>query len=148
MRRSRFLKNPGEPRWARLSPDGRWLAYAELVSNRSEVFIQGYPDAGLRRQVSVGGGVRPVWRRDGKELFFRIGNRVFGVSIDTTSGLQWGRPQLLFQFNGPAATADYDVAPDGRFLLIKPAAAEGAVRPLNVIVNWHNELVSQVPPGK
>ena len=143
-----LLKTPGEPRYGRLSPDGRWLAYSERGSNRSDIFIQGYPDAGLRKQISVGGGVRPVWSRDGKELFFRYLDRMFSVSIDTRSG-QWERPKLLFEFNPLSMTAgDFDVAPDGRFLLIKPAAAEVAAMPLHVIVNWHNELRSNVPPGK
>jgi eukaryotic-like serine/threonine-protein kinase len=146
-----LLKTPGEPRFGRLSPDGRWLAYAESVSGRPQVFIQGYPEAGLRRQISVGGGLRPEWRRDGKELFFRYRNQMFGVPIETASGLQWGRPQLLFEFDPLSltlTTGDFDVAPDGRFLVIKPAAAEVEVRPLHVIVNWHNELRSKVPTGE
>ena len=146
-----LLKTPGEPRLGRLSPDGRWLAYAESVSGRSQVFIQGYPEAGLRRQISVSGGVRPEWRRDGKELFFRSRNQMFGVPIETASGLQWGRPQLLFEFDPLSmtlTTGDFGVAPDGRFLLVKPAVAEGVFRPLHVIVNWHNELRSHVPTGK
>ncbi len=146
-----LLKTPGEPRLGRLSPDGRWLAYAESVSGRSQVFIQGYPEAGLRRQISVSGGVRPEWRSDGKELFFRSRNQMFGVPIETASGLQWGRPQLLFEFDPLSmtlTTGDFGVAPDGRFLLVKPAVAEAAIRPLHVIVNWHNELRSNVPTGK
>ena len=140
-----LLKTPGYPRAARLSPDGRWLAYGELVSGRPEVFIQGYPDAGLRRQVSVDGGRAPIWSRDGKELLFRGNGRMFAVSIETRSGLQWGRPQLLFQDDSVATALDYDVAPDGRFVMIRPAPAEGAAAQINVIVNWRNELLARVP---
>jgi serine/threonine-protein kinase len=146
-----LLNTAGEPRFGRLSPDGRWLAYAESVSGRPQVFIQGYPEAGLRRQISVDGGIRPGWRSDGKELFFRYRDQMFGVPIETASGLQWGRPQLLFEFNALSmtlTTGDFDVAPDGRFLMIKPGAGEVAVRPLHVIVNWHNELRANVPTGK
>jgi Tol biopolymer transport system component len=145
----RLMKSPGEPRFGRLSPDGRWLAYVESVSNRPEVFIQGYPEAGLRRQITVSGGVRPVWSRDGKELFFRYLNQLFSASIDTRAGLRWERPQLLFEFNPLSmAGGDYDVSPDGRFLLIKPAPTEVAVTPLHVVINWHHELRSNVPGQK
>ena len=129
-----LLRKLGFPRSARLSPDGRWLAYSENVGNRTEVFIQGYPEPGQRRQVSVDGGSQPVWRRDGKELFFRSGIRMFGVSIDTARGLQWGRPALLFDRRYFSGRNTYDVAADGRFLMIKRAPSDDMAGQLNVIV--------------
>ncbi|HEX8028189.1 MAG TPA: protein kinase [Vicinamibacterales bacterium] len=140
-----LLQKSGFPRHARLSPDGRWLAYAENVANQTEVFVQGYPEPGQRRQVSVEGGNHPVWRRDGRELFFRNGNRVFGVSMDTARGVRLGRPSLLFDRRYLLEWNSYDVAADGRFLMIKAGAPDDTEPKLNVIVNWRDELLSRVP---
>ena len=112
-----LLKGPG-PRGASISPDGRWIAYTDNASLRTEVFVQSFPIAGVRRQVSVDGGREAVWRRDGKELFYRSGSRMFAVPLDTARGLSFGKPTLLFERNHAVTSSflDYDVAPDGRFL--------------------------------
>jgi len=140
-----LLKKSGFPRWARLSPDGRWLAYQEQVGNRQEVFIQAFPEPGQRRQVSVDGGSQPVWRRDGKELFFRGGTRMLSVAISTAPALQWGAPTLLFDRRYFGSPSPYDVAADGRFLMIKPAPVDDSPGQLKVAVNWLDELVRRVP---
>src|SRR5262249_12768931 len=57
-----------------LSPDGRWLAYASDASGRYEIYVQGFPEGGGKRQVSTGGGNFPRWRRDGLELFYYAGD--------------------------------------------------------------------------
>jgi Tol biopolymer transport system component len=140
-----LIEGPGLPRGATVSPDGRWVAYEADQSGRSEVFIQGFPLAGARRQVTVDGGGEPLWRRDGRELFYRSGSRMFAVPIETTRGLRWGKPTLLFDRNHVVTFLDYDVAPDGRFLMIRPAFEEGAPVQLNVVLNWTSELLSRVP---
>jgi eukaryotic-like serine/threonine-protein kinase len=141
------LHKSGEPRFARLSHDGRWLAYTEYVADRVEVFVQGYPDAGQRRQITAGGGLTPEWRRDGKELYYRRGRAMFATAIDTSAGLKWGQPIRLFPDNYVIAFSypSYDVAPDGRFLMIKPGPEEGAAIPLSIVTNWQAELASRVP---
>ena len=140
-----LLQRQGFPRLGRLSPDGRWLAYSETLRNRIEVFIQSYPVFGQRRQVSTDGGNLPVWRRDGKELFFRRGTQMFGVSIDTARGLPVGPPALLFDLRYFSGWHAYDVAADGRFLMIKAGPSDDSDAQINDIVNWRNELLSRVP---
>ena len=140
-----LIEGPGLPRVASLSPDGRWLAYTATQSGRSEVFIQGFPIAGARRQLTVDGGREPVWSHDGRELFYRLGSRMFAVRIEATRELSWGKPMLLFDRNYVASFLDYDVAGDGRFLMIKPAPEEGLPLQLNVVLNWANELLTRVP---
>jgi serine/threonine-protein kinase len=141
------LQKSGEPRFARLSPDGRWMAYAEYVANRLEVFVQGYPDAGQRRQITADGGQTPEWRRDGKELYYRRGRGMFAIAIDTSAGLKWGQPIRLLVDNYVIVFSypSYDVAPDGRFLMIKRGPEEGAAIPLSIVANWQAELASRVP---
>jgi Tol biopolymer transport system component len=129
--------------FGRLSPDGRWVAYEEIVAGRREVFVQGYPDGGTRRQITVDGGRVPIWRRDGKELYFRHRSAVFAVPIDTSAGLTWGKPVALFA--QPLSLAGFDVAPDGRFLMIRPGPDEGTTAPVSIVANWLTELITRVP---
>ena len=142
------LEKSGEPRFARLSPDGRWLTYTASVAGRLEVFVQSYPDAGPRRQITAEGGREPEWRRDGKELYYRRGRVMFATAIDTSAGLKWGQPIRLFGDNYVLAFPSYDVAPDGRFLMIKPGPEEGAAIPLSIVTDWQAELASRVPIGR
>jgi Tol biopolymer transport system component len=59
------------------SPDGRWLLYSAVVNGRSDVFVGpvrtgtgGPADARETRQISTSGGSEPLWRADGKEIFY------------------------------------------------------------------------------
>jgi Tol biopolymer transport system component len=133
----------------RLSPDGRWLAYASDESGRFEVYVQPFPGPGGKWQASTDGGASPIWARDGKQLFYRNGNRVMAVDITADQTFTSGTPKLLFE--GPyhwstTISTDYDVAPDGRFLMIKPTEQGQAVTQINVVLNWFEELKRRVPP--
>jgi Tol biopolymer transport system component len=146
-----LFQTPGLPNQARLSPDGRWLAYCEDMFNagnnsyRNEIIVQSYPDTGVRHQVTVDGGNHPLWSRDGKELFYQFGGRIFAVPIDATRGLTWGQPQVLFTRQTPVSFQySYDVAPDGRFLMVSQAPDEAENNRLQVVVNWRNELLSRM----
>lgn len=55
---------------AELSPDGRWIAYHSVESGQLQVYVQAYPGPGRRHQVSANGGISPIWRADGRELFY------------------------------------------------------------------------------
>jgi serine/threonine-protein kinase len=137
-----WLQGRELPRMAALSPDGRWLAYV----GRSQIFVREYPD-GPARQLTVEGGGQPVWRRDGRELYFRSGRRLFAVPIDPSGGLSWGKPVMLFEkhfVTFPAETS-YDVAMDGRFVMVKPDPDDVVPRPLSVVVNWGRELRERIP---
>jgi Tol biopolymer transport system component len=65
-----YLQTDFDENWARLSPNGQWLAYVSDETKRDEVYVQTFPTRGGKWQVSTNGGSRPVWSRDGKELFF------------------------------------------------------------------------------
>jgi serine/threonine-protein kinase len=134
-----------------VSPDGRWLAYSVLDNRDVEIFVQPIGASGSRRQVSVDGGREPIWSGDGRELFFLSLRRVVAVPIDTTHGLIAGKPVTLFErdyASDPLTGFDYDVAPDGRFLMIKPSVDEQAPRRLSVVLNWGDELARRVPRGQ
>jgi Tol biopolymer transport system component len=137
----------------RFSPDGRWLAYASDESGRQEIYVRPYPGPGGRWQISADGGREPVWNRNGRELFFRNGDRMMAVEIATQPGFSAGKPRMLFEGSYEPTVftvANYDVAPDGRrFLMLKHSEQEAAAPThINVVLNWFEELKRRVPPGK
>jgi Tol biopolymer transport system component len=135
-----------------ISPNGRWIAYESAASGRPEIYVERYPELGNRQQISTDGGRIPLWSRDGRELFFSgyPTQEMFAVRVQTETGFVAERPQVLFQF--PmfliAGTRGYDVAPDGRFVVIRSGQAEaGGQTGSNIVViqNWFEELKRLVP---
>jgi eukaryotic-like serine/threonine-protein kinase len=148
-----FLRTPFNESAPRFSPDGRWLAYISDESGRFEIYVQPFPGPGGKWQISTEGGREPVWNRNGRELFYRSGDKMMAVDIATQSGFSAGTPRMLFEGRyNPAAgtTPNYDVSLDGqRFLMIKPnEAGEAAPTQINVVLNWFEELKQKVPTGK
>lgn len=123
------------------SPDSKWLAYESDQSGRREVFVTAFPGGGAQYQVSTGGGERPVWRRDGKEIFYREGLRVMAVQVKFRSGsLELSPPTALFELAaGNLNGRYYDVAPDGRFLANTSPLMTKA-QEFSLVVNWPARL--------
>ena len=86
----------GSPKF---SPNGRWLAYCTNESGRPEVYVKAFPNGG-KIQVSNDGGNDPVWRRDGRELFYRNADRMIAVPVSAGDRFDAGRPQELWR--GPS----------------------------------------------
>jgi eukaryotic-like serine/threonine-protein kinase len=147
-----FLRTSFNEADPRFSPDGRWIAYMSDESGRYEVYVQPYPGPGGKWQVSRDGGTEPVWNRNGRELFYRSGNKMMAVEITTQPNFALGNPRVLFE--GPYVLAtnpisNYDVSPDGRrFLMVKADEQGQAVSQINVVLNWFEELKQKVPVGK
>jgi dipeptidyl aminopeptidase/acylaminoacyl peptidase len=122
----------------RVSPDGQWLAYVSTGAGASEVYVQSLRDGHGRRQVSRDGGGEPLWRGDGKELYYitgPAGDRMMAVSmVPTGDVLEPSAPRLLFVAR--AGVSGYDVTKDGqRFLVVSPdlVAERGT---LSAVANW------------
>jgi eukaryotic-like serine/threonine-protein kinase len=137
-----LLQTPFRELVARVSPDGRWLAYTSDESGSPENYVRPFtPEApagtGAKWMVSKGGGIRPIWRPDGKELFYvTVGGQVMAVNIDTSKGFQAGMPRRMFTAPPTTTAASWDLSPDGkRFLFVAPPNT-GRVVPFTVIVNW------------
>ena len=126
---------------ARVSPDGRWLAYSSLESGNGEVYARPFtPEApagtGAKWLVSKGGGTRPIWRGDGKELFYFVNGQAMAVDIDTSKGFQAGVPRRMFAGPIGVGGSGWDLSPDGkRFLFAAPPGAGRAI-PFTVVLNW------------
>jgi Tol biopolymer transport system component len=146
-----FLRTPFNEGAPRFSPDGRWLAYISDESGRYEVYVQPYPGPGGKWQISTEGGTEPVWNPNGRELFYRSGDKMLAVDITTQPGFAAGNPRMLFEGPyelSPVQIAQYDVSPDGqRFLMLKPSEQEAAPTQINVVLNWFEELKRRVPTG-
>jgi eukaryotic-like serine/threonine-protein kinase len=128
------------------------MAYRSNVSGQNEIYVERYPELGNRQQISTGGGTVPVWSREGRELFFHSldGRQMLAVQVQSGSTLLAGRPQVLFETAMFVSVSGrpYDVAPDGRFLVIRSGQTEGGGgMPSNMIVvlNWTEELKRLVP---
>ncbi len=148
-----FLNTEFEETGAMFSPDGRWLAYTSNETGRDEVYLQPFSVTGPRgtKQVSVGGGAEPLWAPDSRDLFYRNGDKMMAVAIETEPELSVGTPRLLFEgrflpvLSGDEPGSSYDISPDGqRFLMIQ---REQDLVPTEIIVilNWFEELKRLVP---
>ena len=136
---SLVIESPFETRNARLSPDGRWIAYSSNESGKFELYVQSFPPSGSKWQISTNGGDEPQWRRDGEELFYLSSdNRLMALDVKTESGFHAGIPRPLFEIHRTSALRrnHYVVAANGqRFLVVSPLE-QTASSPITVVTNW------------
>ena len=149
-----LIATPAGESSGKISPDGRYVAYVSNASGRFEVFVQPFPQAETGRwQVSTTGGGRPVWARNGRELFYIADGNVLTVVPVQTSGASFTRGTPVRVFDTPFAFADapqpYDVSLDGqRFVMLKSNTTvdKSAEAPtMTVVLNWLEELKRLVP---
>jgi len=136
---------------AQFSPDGRWIAYASDESGQLEVYVRSYPMSDRKWPVSTRGGTGPRWNRNGKEVFYRSGNKIMAADV-TVSGpgnhdVVLSTPHQLFDqryaYGANTALANYDVTLDGKqFVMVKNDPGAGH---LNVVLNWFDELTERAP---
>src|SRR5687768_15349524 len=128
---------------AQTSPDGRYVAYQSNESGRHEVYVQDFPQAASRWQVSTAGGSEPAWRDDGRELFYVAGDsKLMAVPVQTTPSFSAGTPQPLFQarFAPTTQTAHYRVTGDGQRFLTLASAQSATFAPTTIVLNWSAAL--------
>ena len=128
----------------RFSPDGLSVAYVSNESGRSEVYVRLFGDASQQRQVSTEGGLEPVWGHDGRELFYRAGDRLRAAGIQSGRQLRVGAPRVVLQAQfekGTLDRANYDVIPGTqRFVVVRAAEQRSTEGQLHVLVNWLDTL--------
>jgi eukaryotic-like serine/threonine-protein kinase len=130
----------------RFSPDSHWFAYTSNESGRNEVYVQNFPPAGGKWQVSTNGGAQPRWSRDGKQLYYVASDRkLMVVNVTLGSSFQMGTPTALFQtrvfrFNSPNR---YAVSNDGHRFLVNSSGEEVNQTPFTVVLNWPASLKKQ-----
>ena len=126
----------------RFSPDGKWVAYESNESGRSEVYVQAFPDLAQKVPISINGGTAPLWRGDGRELFFRsASDQLMAVRIaPREKHLEVDTPTVLFPLPpGPYRFAPgnimwYAASRNGQRFLINTFVEEPP--PITVLLNW------------
>jgi serine/threonine-protein kinase len=140
----RRLVAPGSPgtSYPTLSPDGRWLAYTTTETGRYEVYVRPYPGPGAPTLVSIGGGLAPVWERDGRRLYYRTGSSIglysiMAVDVSLGDTFQAGTPITVvdpWDYNATIPYRAYDVAPDGSLFGL---LGEGSTRDVHAVDRIH-----------
>src|SRR4029453_5598098 len=116
--------------WARFSPDGRWVAYVSNETGGQEVYVQEFQGSGGKVLVSTGGGNRPSWRGDGKELFYISGGKLMAVDVKVVgSNFEAGVPRVLFEI---PRSDGFEVSGDGQRFLIPVPVEETSPTPITV----------------
>ena len=125
------------------SPNVKWLAYTSYESGREEVYVAPFPRGSGKWMVSTQGGTQPLWRHDGKEIFYiTLDNKLIAADVkEIGTGLEIGAPHMLFQTQISAlSTYRYDVAPDGKKFIVALSPEQVANQPITLVVNWAAEL--------
>jgi hypothetical protein len=120
-----------------------------IFENADIPFGPSYPSFQNKSKISAEGGKEVVWARNGGELYWRNGDKMMVATFQTKNGVSPGTPRVLFERSGYApglqAMAQYDVARDGRFVMVQEGAPAPPPAQLNVVLNWHEELKRLVP---
>ncbi len=147
-----FLATQFNERQPMFSPDGRWISFTSDRSGREEVYVKPYAVEGGIVAISTDGGTAPRWARDGKELFYRNGDKMMVVSVETEPTFQAETPRLLFEeaydYYSLALTFNYDISPDGQRFVMVEASEQPARTQIHVVLNWFEELKRLVPTGQ
>ncbi len=139
------------------SPDGRWIAYMSnttLANANPQVFVQPFPPTGAKYQISSDAGRTPLWSADGKQIYYHqeSTNKLLVADVQTSPTFAFGTSVLLHldRTVHPIAQRNFDIAPDGKRLLVVLSAAGSdstsrSTQQINVILNWLDELKQRVP---
>jgi hypothetical protein len=115
-------------------------------TGRFEIWVRSYPDGGTTQQISVDGGVEPLWCETCDELFYRKGNQWMSSAITLGPELTWESPRAVFETDFiDTHGRSYDVPPDGQRLLVVKTTREPTRTKIHVIHNWFDELKRRVP---
>jgi Tol biopolymer transport system component len=132
---------------ARFSPNGGFVAYSSGETGSLEVYVQTFPEQLGKWQISTDGGSQPMWRGDGKELFYLSGSKLMAVNVKAEGkSLTAGVPKALFEVPGLAQVGGkncYVVTPDGQRFLFTTLPEQAETARINVIINWPALLKKQ-----
>ena len=143
------------PTDAVFSPDGRWVAYqaGDQIGGTGEAttYVQPFPPTGAKYEIGRGG--RPMWSRDGKELFFvPAPSQFMVVSVQTDPVFSFTSPVPVprrFGLAPPMSPRPYDILPDGRFVVVDTVnTGDQRSAQVNVVLNWFEELKARLPPAR
>jgi len=136
-----FLQTPFNEARASFSPDGRWVAYQSDDQGLYEVYVQTFPASGSKWQVSTDAGAFPIWRSDGKELFYVKLGALMAVEIKPSSSFEAGVPKVMFDLAGKTrGNPVFASTEDGQRFLIVSQEQDTPNLQFTVVVNWTADL--------
>jgi len=131
-----------------ISRNGKWLAYESNVTGQDEIWVRPYPGPGPPIRISSNGGTEPVWGIEDREILYYEGPKLMAATVEIGEELRFERAEMLFEgryVRYPTAPRPYDVAPDGRLLMIKGGETQAPESQIHVVLNWFEELKRLVP---
>ncbi|HEV8385608.1 MAG TPA: hypothetical protein VGQ11_12115, partial [Candidatus Acidoferrales bacterium] len=141
-----FLQTPFNESDGHFSPDGKWIAYVSNESGTEQVYVAPFPGPGGKWQISSAGGIRPLWRRDGKEIVFlapddtltatEVSGTGASFQVGAVRPLFLTKPQRFVSF----FPALYSASSDTQRFLINSATSQAASAPMTLVVNWTADL--------
>ena len=142
-----FAAEPAQERGPHFSLDGKWLLYVSDRSGRDEVYAESFPGGGNRAQLTIDGGREAMWSRDGTRVFYRgLDGWMMAAHVARGSELQVTRRERLFDanpYNDNTFLRMYDVARDGRFLMMK-YVTQGPRTDVVIIRNWVQQVKARL----
>ncbi|MCZ6602359.1 MAG: protein kinase, partial [Planctomycetota bacterium] len=144
-KKSSAVRTPQGDTHGAASPDGRWLAYVSLISDRSEVYVKPILEEGGEVKISRGGGRAPLWSPTANKLYYKAGLKIMAVPYSTVDDrFRVGEPTFLFSTGVHSSLTGhrgYDISRDGhRFLTMRVVAEDSSPDRINVVLNWFEEL--------
>jgi serine/threonine protein kinase/Tol biopolymer transport system component len=143
-KRSQLIPAEQRPSRASFSPDCNWVAYESRLTGNREISIVHFPDGGRKYQVSTSGGFNPIWRHDGKELFYYspLDSSISSVAVqEKGQELSLGKPTPLFQVHPFAPRLGvFDITPDAQKFLVFGDTSSFNGTPLFIVQNWDAQL--------
>jgi serine/threonine protein kinase/Tol biopolymer transport system component len=140
-----LLSSPASETRPDVSPDGRWLAYTSNESGRDEIYVRPMTDVESGKwQLSTDGGHSPVWTSGGRELVYRAPSHVMSVAVRPGETFRFESPHPVFAdtYVNDTGGRSYDVAPDGRFLMLSDEA--NSTDEIHLVINWIEEVKRQL----
>jgi Tol biopolymer transport system component len=131
-----YLQTDHSETGARASRDGRWVAFLSDETGSFEVYVARADDASTRRRISVAGGWSPVWRSDGREIYFLSPRGAMVADFDPQSGELAKRPRVLFELDGSVWRGAWDASPDGERFIVNRIVHDSRRDPIRVILDW------------
>ena len=142
-----FIQSSAEETGGRFSPDGRWMAYTSNGSGKNEVCVVAFPKREGQWQISNGGGIDPIWSRNGKELFYFNGSSLMAVNVFATNTFDFSVPRKVCEI--PPTVQLWDISPDGqRFLAIVTKARQLTFPRLEGVTEWFEVMKAKCAGNK
>jgi Tol biopolymer transport system component len=127
-----------------VSPNGKYVAYVSWESGDPEIYVRKLDGSGGKWQISTEHAFNPLWRADGKELFYLTrDDRIMAVSVETDGDFEAGNSVELFTeriLHPSRPSHPYDVTADGRKFLLVIEFTNTDPGEIVVVQNWAEEF--------